>query len=355
MTSNSAGTRILSPAARGNESAADRVYDTVSRATPVTRLDEAIVKQTLEQDEYSELSVSFDGKERVLWYAMNPVERPNATVGLMQDIRRMQDRVCSVFERSPDPLGPPIRYLVLCSSMPGIFNLGGDLSLFANLIRRRNRVALTSYARLSIGVIHANSVCLNLPLVTISLVEGDALGGGFEAALSSNLLIAERTAKFGLPEILFNLFPGMGGYSFLARKIEPAKVEKMIFSGNIYSAEDLHQMGIVDIVCEPGRGRAAVYDHIDRCRHLHSAHQSIYRVRQRVNPVDYSEMADIADIWVEAALGLSDSDLHRMERLAAAQDRRWRRVRAEAEKRAASLAAVEDGVAPDTIGTPAGR
>ena len=189
--------------------------------TPVVRLDGAILKQTLEAPEYSELKVNFDAGQRVLWYGMNPSLRPSATVGLMQDIRQMQDTIRSVFERSPEVLTSPVRYMVLTSDMPQIFNLGGDLNLFSKLIQQRNRRALQSYARLSIGVIHANSINLNLPLITISLVEGDALGGGFEAALSSNLLIAERGTKFGLPEILFNLFPGMGGYSFLARKIEP--------------------------------------------------------------------------------------------------------------------------------------
>ncbi|MCZ6764899.1 MAG: crotonase/enoyl-CoA hydratase family protein [Alphaproteobacteria bacterium] len=295
--------------------------------TPVTRLDEAIVKQTLEQNEHRELDVAFDTKQRILWYAMNPIERPSATVGLMQDIRKLQDCVRSIFERSPDPLGPPIRYMVLGSAMPRIFNLGGDLGLFSQLIRQRNRQALTSYARLSIGVIHANAVNLNLPLITISLVQGDALGGGFEAALSSNLMVAERGTKFGLPEILFNLFPGMGAYSFLARKIEPAQAEKMIFSGKIYTADELYEMGIIDILAEPGEGRAAIYDYVDKHSYLHSSHRSIYKVRHRINPVDYEEMADISDIWVEAALSLSDQDLHRMDRLATAQSRRWEKAK----------------------------
>lgn len=63
-------------------------------------------------------------------------------------------------------------------------------------------------------------------LTTVSLIQGDALGGGFEASLSSNLIIAERGVKMGLPEVIFNLFPGMGAYSILSRKVGAATAEK---------------------------------------------------------------------------------------------------------------------------------
>ena len=56
---------------------------------------------------------------------------------------------------------------------------------------------------------YGNSAAFHTPLITIALVQGDALGGGFECALSFDVLIAERSAKMGLPEVLFNLFPGM--------------------------------------------------------------------------------------------------------------------------------------------------
>ena len=129
----------------------------------------------------------------------------------------------------------------------------------------------------------------------------------------------------------------MGGYSFLARKIAPVQAEKMILTGKIFEAEELHEMGIVDIVAERGKGRDAVYDYIENNSRLHSAQRSIYKVRSRVNTVDYDEMADISDIWVEAALSLSDEDLHRMNRLARAQDRRWAKIKGEGERRNGAL------------------
>ena len=277
---------------------------------------------------YDELTVEYDVHERVLWYFMRPADRPSATEGLMREIAHLQEVVRILFDLYPDPRNPPVKYMVLGSRMPGIFNLGGDLALFAGLIRRGDRPALERYARLSIDVIHTNATSLGLPLITASLVQGDALGGGFEAALSSNLIIAERSAKFGLPEVLFNLFPGMGGYSFLARRIDPARAERILLSGALYSADDMLELGVIDTVTDDGAGERAFYDHLDRHGRQFNAHRAIYRVRGRVCPITYDEMADITDIWVEAALSIGDDDLARMERLAAAQDRRWARVNA---------------------------
>ena len=98
---------------------------------------------------------------------------------------------------------------MLASDVPGVFNLGGDLDLFRQHIMAGDRGGLLRYAKACIEVLYGNIINLGRDLTTVSLVQGDALGGGFEAALSSNVLIAERNAKLGLPEVLFNLFPGM--------------------------------------------------------------------------------------------------------------------------------------------------
>lgn len=287
------------------------------------------IEEYFKNTRYEELEIEFDDRYGVLWYFMKPAERPCATVGLMQNIQQMQTVVREAFsdwrkDRPDSDDGMPLRYLVLASHLPGIFNMGGNLALFSELIERRDRRSLEDYAKLSIDVIHSNHVNLELPIVTISLVQGDALGGGFEAALCSNVIVAERSAKFGLPEILFGLFPGMGAYSFLARKIGRVDAERMIFSGKIYSAEELYEIGVVDVLAEDGFGEESVIDYVNRNGHRHSAHRSIYKVRNTVNPVSHEEMMEIGRIWVDAALSLEPADLRKMQRLANAQVRRTR-------------------------------
>ncbi len=63
--------------------------------------------------------------------------------------------------------------------------------------------------------------------VSIAMVEGSALGGGFEAALAHHFVLANN-ARMGFPEIAFNLFPGMGGYSLVARKAGMRLAEELI-------------------------------------------------------------------------------------------------------------------------------
>ena len=276
---------------------------------------------------FEELDVEYDTHDGVLWCHMDPKDRPSVTAGLVREGRELQGAVKGLFEAlSPDDVAP-IRYMVWCSKVPGVFNLGGDLRLFAQLIRDNNRDGLIDYAVNCIDVVHGNIVSLDLPILTLSLVEGDALGGGFEKALSTNVTIAERGARFGLPEVLFGLFPGMGAYSLIARRLGSAKAKRMVMSGRIFSADDLFEMGLIDLVVEDGQGREAVYDFITQNNRRHAAVRAIHQVEQRVNPLTYEEMYDIALLWVDTALTLDEANLKKMERLAAAQDRR-RAIRA---------------------------
>jgi DSF synthase len=253
---------------------------------------------------------------------MRPHERPSFTTGLLGDLARSQRSIKRLFADAPSPEDQPLRFYVLASRLPGVFNLGGNLSLFAERIRQRDRGSLMAYARSCIEVLYTNAVSFNRPVVTIALVQGDALGGGFEAALSCNVIIAERGAKFGLPEVLFNLFPGMGAYSFLSRKLGAARAEELIMSGRTYGSEEMHAMGLVHRVVEPGQGEDAVRGYIERSARRHRAHCGIYRAGQAVNPLPFEELVRVAEFWVDGALGLGEADLRVMERLVARQDRR---------------------------------
>ncbi|MCI0431894.1 MAG: crotonase/enoyl-CoA hydratase family protein [Rhodospirillales bacterium] len=297
-----------------------------------------IIHRRLAEEKVSELEVSFDSEHRVLWSHFRHSTSPSFTSEVLHDIGAVQRTVCRIFAEQVDPEAVPVRYMVWASRLPTIWNLGGDLRLFTQLIRDRDRDRLLAYALEVVREGHLNSVNLHLPLITISLVQGDALGGGFEAALSSNLIIAERGAKFGLPEVLFNLFPGMGAYTFLSRRIDPAAAERMIFSGKIYSATELHEIGVVDILAEDGAGEQTLYDYVRRNERAHRTHCAIYWVRQRVQPITYEEMADIARIWVDTALHLEEADLRKMERLVVAQNRRMERLGSAAVRTRAEIA-----------------
>jgi DSF synthase len=271
---------------------------------------------------YDNLAVEIDPETRTYWCTMLPQGRGSFSPGLLQDMRGVQRSIKRMFTERAHEAQKPFDYFVVNSRVPGTFNLGGDLGLFADKIRAGDREALRDYAYTCIKVVHTSHISFEVPVVTMALVQGDALGGGFECALSMDMIVAERGAKLGLPEIMFNLFPGMGAYSFLSRRLDATRAEKMILSGKVYGAEELHEMGIVDILAEDGQGEEAVREYIDRHAYRLNAYRAVYQARKRINPVTFEELRDVTDIWVEAAMGLSESDLRRMARLTAAQDRR---------------------------------
>jgi DSF synthase len=274
----------------------------------------------------AELDLSYDENRRVLWQFMRPAGRPSFTPGLLRDMTHALDLVEETGAAAVDDIGMPVRYMVLASRMPGIFNLGGDLPHFMRLIDAADRSRLSWYAQVCARGQYRRTVSVGLPICTIALVQGDALGGGFEAALAHDVIVAEKGTSFGLPEVLFNMFPGMGAYSFLARRLDPVRAERIILSGRIYRAEELFEMGVVDRLAEPGFGTETVCRFIDEFDRARPSRLALLKARKLLQPVTLEELSQIADMWVDAALRLTPGDLRRMSHLAKAQDRRLNRL-----------------------------
>jgi DSF synthase len=235
------------------------------------------------------------------------------TVELLNDLNNWCEYLTGAAEKRD------VRYHVIASAATGIFNLGGDLALFRRLAEEGDRASLLNYAVRCIDALYANLVSFDSAVTTISLVQGEALGGGFETALSSDVVIAERQSRMGFPEVLFNLFPGMGAYSILSRKLDGKRAERMILSGKLYYAEELYEMGLVDVLVENGEGEAAVFDYIKRENRAHNGFRAFRRARNSVNPITYGELKTSVEIWVDAALQLEPRDLKMMERIASRQ------------------------------------
>lgn len=277
---------------------------------------------TAEQQSYAEpsqLKTYYDARNRIMWLLMKGAPRPAFTLKLLNEIT---SQIKTVKQDMAESDGEKYDFLVLGSDIEGVFNLGGDLDLFFQYIRNRDRDGLLRYAKLSIDLVYQNMVHFGEDMTSISLIQGDALGGGFEAAFSANVVVAERGTKCGLPEVLFNMFPGMGAFSMLSRKIGFAEAEKMIMSGSIYSAEKLYDMGLVDILAEKGEGEVAIYRYIKSTQRSKNAYRSMQQVKDICNQVSYEELMDIGKVWADAALKLSDKDLRMMERLVRRQNNR---------------------------------
>jgi len=274
------------------------------------------------QTQFNQLETRFDPEFRVLWGFMNPKPRPTFNPHLLAELRGYVDSIVQpgglIWHEGSEYA---INYAVIASKIPGVFNLGGDLSLFREAIKTHDRDSLVQYGRKCVDNLYPWSRNCDLPLTTIALVQGDALGGGFECALSASVLVAEESVRMGFPEILFNLFPGMGAYSFLARKVGRRITEELITGGNLYTGRQLYDLGVVDVLAPDGAGEAAVYSFVKRHAKTPNGRRAIEMVRREVEPVTHEELMRVVSIWADAALRLSERDLRLMERLVRAQSR----------------------------------
>ncbi|MEW6313180.1 MAG: crotonase/enoyl-CoA hydratase family protein [Pseudomonadota bacterium] len=279
------------------------------------------VGETIEFRFSSQLRASYHKAQRAMWMHWKPAPRACFNPSLLRDLHAYCNFVsttCTADEYADEAY--PLNYTVVASDMPGVFNLGGDLDLFTHHILERDHAGLLEYGRACIEVLYRNYVAYDLPITSISLVQGECLGGGFEAALSSDVIVAERSAHFGFPEILFNLFPGMGAYSFLERRIGQRQAEQLIGSGKIYSADDMMKLGVVDVVAEDGMGRAAVVELMRDRQRSRNGWAALAAARRRVQRLDFSELLDIVEMWVDSALRLNPRDLKLMQRLISRQN-----------------------------------
>jgi DSF synthase len=266
--------------------------------------------------ELEQIEVSWEQETGALWTFMRPHGRPSYNPAILEEFHAWQRGIVATFADRSD-----LRYLLVGSRSPGIFNLGGDLNLFAAKIRARDRQALVTYGESCVRILHQNWNTLGLPLISIGLAQGDALGGGFESLLSFNVIFAERTAKFGFPETMFGLFPGMGAYSLVARRSGAAFAEEMMLSGRTYTADEMKDAGLLQFVVEPGEAIDAARDYMHRNRRRHAGMQGVFRAGREVNPMTLEELYRIVSIWADSCLQLSERDLKVMERLVGAQDR----------------------------------
>jgi len=265
-----------------------------------------------------QLDCAYDISNATLWSFMDfGARRPSYNPVLLEDFHAWQRKIAALKSEAGDNL----KYVVLGSRHPKVFCLGGDLDYFAECIAARDREALIEYGRSCIRILHRNWLSLDSDIITIGLAQGDALGGGFESLLSFDIICAERGAKFGFPEQLFGLFPGMGALSFMGRKLGFAKAEQLIRSGKCLSAEEMHELGVVHILAEPGQGIDAVRKYIAKTGRRHAAQHCFHQAAKRANPISMAELDDIVVLWADACMTLESHDIAIMRRLVSAQSK----------------------------------
>ncbi|UCC55573.1 MAG: enoyl-CoA hydratase/isomerase family protein [Gammaproteobacteria bacterium] len=270
------------------------------------------------------VNVRHDPASRTVWVEFKYKERPCFTIDLLTDVLAVQRSIRkSVKAEYLEAHEDRLLFQVVSSTDKQVFSLGGDLEYFISLIETKNREALSRYARICVDIQYASVTHYDIPFTTIALVEGEALGGGFEGALSANVLVAERKARFGFPEITFGMFPGMGALSLLVRKITPGMARRLIMDHRVYTAAELYELGVVDVLAPDGGGKAAVADYIKRHTSAAPGLHGFQAAVDRALPISYEELLDVVELWVDAAMQLSEKNRRLMAYFARAQIKRY--------------------------------
>lgn len=135
-----------------------------------------------------------------------------------------------------------IKVIILTGSGEKAFVAGADIKEFANFsIEQGASLSKEGHEKLFDKV-------ENLSTPVIAAVNGFALGGGLELAMSAHIRVASDNAKMGLPEVSLGVIPGYGGTQRLAQLIGKGRANELMFTAGMISAEDAHRMGLVNHV-----------------------------------------------------------------------------------------------------------
>ena len=261
--------------------------------------------------DYKELTVTCDKESATLWVGMNPVGRQCFTLSMLVELLSLFHRLDEY--GSPDPAYPDsIRYVVLQSDHPEIYNLGGDLEYFSELVRQNNPEPLRDYGIVCIDLIYWALTGGKRQITMIANVAGDTLGGGFEAALACPYIFSEKKSSFSFPESLFGFFPGMGAYDLFKRFAGPLEADRAFITGKRYTAQELKLMGGIYSLVESGQGTQEIKKFIEQRENSLGSHQALHKIKQYQQDITYESLVFSIDLWVKTAMTLTEKNLRMM-------------------------------------------
>lgn len=144
---------------------------------------------------------------------------------------------------------------------------------------------------------HVFNVIDMAPLTTVACVHGFCFGGGFELALTCDVIIAEKSARFAFPELRLGLVPGFGGIPRLRRDVGNAVIRDLLFTGRSLNATRAKEVGLVSQVVGRGKGLAAARGVTKQATRFDAA--TTRTAKRFVKPLPLAELEHEKDVFVE--------------------------------------------------------
>lgn len=209
--------------------------------------------------------------------------------------------ILAELERFLDEIDPQAASaLVIYSGLPSGFSAGADLrELYEELRATSDRDARRGIRRF-IDRIHAVMDRLDaLPLTTIAVVSGICFGGGFELALTADIIIAEKNARFCFPELRLGLIPGFGGIPRLKRDVSNGVVRDLLLTGRSINAKKAQACGLVSQMVAVGEGLRAARATAKQATKFDPETARVCKAFMK--PIPYDDLAREKDLFVRLA------------------------------------------------------
>ena len=188
--------------------------------------------------------------------------------------------------------------LIIYSKLSCGFSAGGDLrELYEGIRTTEEKAALAGIRDFHERIHRALNAFDACSLTTIACVHGITFGGGLELALTCDMVIADKTARFCFPELRLGIIPGFGGIPRLKRDLGNAVVRDLLLTGRSFNVTKAQQIGLVSQVVGEGealraaRGTAAQLAKFDR--------QTAATAKKFIKPIPYEELRQEIEIVCE--------------------------------------------------------
>jgi DSF synthase len=267
----------------------------------------------------AQLKLEYERPIKTLWVTIAPEPKPVFTFDLLDSVYRLQTAIVSLWGRDRY-FQSPIRFFAYRASGP-VFTLGGDLDFYLDCIAKSDKSALREYARLSIEGVLGNTSSLSGSAITLATIEGKGIGGGIDAPLSCNVVIAEEQTSFSYPEVKFNHF-AITAVAVLSRRIGPRAAHSLLERGAELSASEFEALGALDAVMPTGHGEAWLRKYATETLPMHGARLALFEAFYRRRAEEYrTELNFLAKAWSDYMLQLTPREISRLQRISVGQDR----------------------------------
>lgn len=271
-----------------------------------------------------QVKLAYEPHIKTLWITIKPEPKPVFTLPLLTSVGKVQKAVFALWGERGEYDRSPVKFLAFRGEGP-VFTLGGDLDFYLDCLALNDRKALDEYARVSVEGACWNASGLNGLVVTLSTIHARAIGGGIDAPRSCNIMIAEEPASFCYPEVKFNHFP-ITAVAILSRRMGSIEAQRMLMSGDEYSAREFHDRGGLDAVVEAGQGETWIRRYAEETLPIHAARTSLFTAfHQRAGRLE-DELSHTAQLWSDCMLRLSPDQISKLQRITRAQERMLSRM-----------------------------